>query len=242
MDEPKRKSFLDILRKNLSLADRSAFITRFVYIGECRGSTSDLQKKFRENVKEIKAEYGEDALTGILLVYPRNFIHLVEATEEIIYRHLKGVLGKQSEKLIGRVIPLPANHNIFKLYFIDWHVVQIRNPPWLLDKIETIELDEIQRQIKNCLSKMYLLSEYLLNERDASREKTIDALTTISRVKPYYLPEVTIVEYLLSIKTPVLEDLRNYINKFDAVPSINFYNDRIWPPAHGFIPQMINSN
>ncbi|XP_032454847.1 uncharacterized protein LOC103316931 isoform X2 [Nasonia vitripennis] len=208
MDEPKRKSFLDILRKNLSLADRSAFITRFVYIGECRGSTSDLQK----------------------------------ATEEIIYRHLKGVLGKQSEKLIGRVIPLPANHNIFKLYFIDWHVVQIRNPPWLLDKIETIELDEIQRQIKNCLSKMYLLSEYLLNERDASREKTIDALTTISRVKPYYLPEVTIVEYLLSIKTPVLEDLRNYINKFDAVPSINFYNDRIWPPAHGFIPQMINSN
>lgn len=46
----------------------------------------------------------------------------------------------------------------------------------------------------------------------------------MSKAKPYCLPEVTVVEYLLSTRTSVLEDLRNYIDKFNAVPSINFYN------------------
>lgn len=40
---------------------------------------------------------------------------------------------------------------------------------------------------------------------------------------PHLLPEVTRIEYLLSVKSPAIQDLRDYLKKFEEIPFFNFY-------------------
>ncbi|XP_011502646.1 PREDICTED: uncharacterized protein C7orf62 homolog [Ceratosolen solmsi marchali] len=240
MEEPKRKSFLDNLKEQLSLINRSTLTTRFLYIGEYKGSKNNLRKKMNLNVTELNEEYGEIVLTGFLLVYPKYFLHLIEASEEIIYRHLQAIFAADFQEILGHVISLPTSYNIYKLYFSDWHYAFAANPPVLLSKIEQIELHEIHKQIKNCLFKMYSLSEYLMDVGNKSRNSFVEIIKNLETNASDYLPEVTIIEYLLSIETSVLKDLRDYLKAFNDFPTINFYNDCIWPPPSSFAPRVIN--
>lgn len=49
------------------------------------------------------------------------------------------------------------------MYFSNWYTVSITSPPLLSDKIENMDVNEIQKQIKNVLSKLYSLCEYLMD-------------------------------------------------------------------------------
>ncbi|XP_014218380.1 testis-expressed protein 47-like [Copidosoma floridanum] len=219
MEEPKRKSFLDVVKHNLSLADRSEPVTRFVYVGSYSGCRDDLQRWMKNNVKELNEEYKKIVFTGLLLVYPESVVHLIEASEEAIYKHLQFV-QKDKSSMLKNVILLPARYFLYMKYFSEWHMAYVTNPPMLFDQIDSQELEEVGKQIRNCLFKIYSLCEYLSNHK-----KMIDHLKDLSELQ-HLLPEVTVVEYILSLTVPEVQNLKMYLKEFNQVPLIHLYNGK----------------
>ncbi|XP_058805694.1 uncharacterized protein LOC131672473 [Phymastichus coffea] len=186
MEKPRRRrSFLDIVKNDLELAGRRSLLTRFVYIGEYKGPTSDALSIFKRNVRELSEQH-EEAICGLLLLYPEHFVHLIE----------------------------------------------ISSPPLLLETAERSELATVEKHTRNCLLKMYSLCEVLTATRTNGTTETQhpkEAAKNLNAIAPHLLPELTAVEYLLSIQSSALNDIRHYLLAFKRIPLVKLFNDRVWP-------------
>ncbi|XP_043277377.1 uncharacterized protein [Venturia canescens] len=151
---------------------QNQFITRLVYFGTYRGTEEYLQKKFETVIKYLRSEYSDSPVTGLLLVYPFYFVHVIEASEEMIYRHLQAIFNEEGMKInLGRVLPLPPYHHVHKLGSVD---------------------------------------EVLKSLGDENDQR--------------YLPESTLIEFLLKSKSSILRDIREYVELARIVPHIKLYN------------------
>lgn len=168
----------------------------------------------------------------------------------------------------------------FQRFFSDWcHVYTI--PPTLLGTLEGYTLEYIQKQVSNCLTKVYMLCEYIANTmREKVREiirnwKEIWRITNYRRMKlreiPFrqilnpisnwdrmkiprpldfvtrfhsilqsidvrdalhgwgsraarYLPESTILEFLLHVESPVLETVQDRLRMYSDMSPGEFWD------------------
>lgn len=55
-----------------------------------------------------------------------------------------------------------------------------------------------------------------------------EALNDLGKLQSDYLPEITVIEYLLSLESPVLQDLHDYLTKIKKIPCINLYNGNLF--------------
>ncbi|XP_014608166.1 PREDICTED: uncharacterized protein LOC106788933 isoform X2 [Polistes canadensis] len=147
MTETTRQSLLDVVEGNLKTINYSTYITRFLYFGEYFHSSDELQEVMGKIVNALNGNSNENLITGLLLVYPRFYMHLLEADE------VAGLLFNLNEKI------------------------------------------------------------------------------------PQYLPEMTVLEFLLNVKSNVLTTVEDYLRIYRDVPFIQFYGDTIWPPPSDNIPR-----
>ncbi|XP_053985153.1 testis-expressed protein 47-like [Hylaeus volcanicus] len=223
--EPARRSLLDVIRKNLRTADRVTYITRIVYIGEYVGSHIDLEKKMESVINDLKADYVNISISGLLLVYPQYYVHVLEASEEIVYKHLEGLYSNQhGDCKLKKAIFLPSHQHVHQRFFTEWfHVYTI--PPTLLEKLESHEMTEIQTQVSNCLKKVYTLCDNIGNTvRDFSVPMK-DVVRNISGNVARLFPESTVLEYLLNVNCPVLFTAEEFLKVYATVPLVNLYSE-----------------
>ncbi|CAL7949875.1 unnamed protein product [Xylocopa violacea] len=228
--EPVRKSRLDIIRKNLRAAGKTEYVTRIVYIGEYIGVHSNLEERMESIVHDLQEDYVNYSITGLLLVYPQYFIHVFEASENIIYRHLKALYDREIEDCeIVRTIFLPTYHHVHQRFFIGWfHVYMI--PPSLLQKIESSELEDIQLQTSNCFNKVYSLCSHISSAIHDTSIPMDEVMRNVNNRIARLYPESTLLEYLLNVKSPVFLTVEEYLRLHSTIPLINLYADTIWPP------------
>ncbi|XP_033217326.1 testis-expressed protein 47-like [Belonocnema kinseyi] len=236
MNEPVRKSYLDIVKRNLRAADRLTFCTRFIYFGEYYDTAEVFEKQMKNIINHLNHEHNDIPIYGLLLVYPKYFIHLVTSCEEMIFRHFKAIfLDKGSEVKLGKVLHLPVQHHIYRPYFTHWYST-ITSPPVLLEKLENTELPEIEKHVRNIMLKIYKLCEFVIDANSKTGEPVSHILKDIEEKNPENLPESTVLEFLLNCNSPVLVDMRHYLKSYVEIPDINFYNDRVWPVPSKFMP------
>ncbi|XP_023289327.1 testis-expressed protein 47 isoform X2 [Orussus abietinus] len=192
-------------------------------------------------IYKLTTEQNNVNITGMLLMYPNCFICLVETYEEIIFRYLKEVFeDKEFEINFGTVIHLPVYYHAHQRFFTGWFTT-FTKPPTLLDKLDASGIDELQKQMSNCVSKVYNLCEYIVDTRERNQVNTEEILNRVGELVPQYLPESTVLEFLLKSKAPVLTDIREYLKCYTAVPFISFYNDKIWPAPGDLMPRDVFS-
>ncbi|XP_076666017.1 uncharacterized protein LOC143367749 isoform X2 [Andrena cerasifolii] len=186
-------------------------------------------------INDLQADYANVPISGLFLVYPQYYIHVLETSEDIIYKHLKALYDDKSEDCrFGKSIFLPFYHHVHQTLFTEWfHVYTV--PPTLLDKLESYELTDIQKQVANCLEKVYTLCESITNTaRDYSVSMT-DVVRNLSDKISRMFPESTVLEYLLNAKHSVFLTVEDYIKIHATVPFIHLYQDSIWPPPRDFM-------
>ncbi|XP_011686697.1 PREDICTED: uncharacterized protein LOC105449276 isoform X3 [Wasmannia auropunctata] len=139
LTEPVRKSALDVVQYNLRAAGYKSYITRVVYFGEYHGTHEVLRKRMENIIRDLRADYNNMPITGLFLVYPTCYIHVLEAWEDIIYKHYELVYAVDDDECkFGRAIPLPSYHHVHQRYFSGWcHVYTI--PPTLLGTLEALD-------------------------------------------------------------------------------------------------------
>ncbi|XP_076762714.1 uncharacterized protein LOC143430368 [Xylocopa sonorina] len=173
-------------------------------------------------IHDLQEDYINSSITGLFLVYPQYFIHVFEASENIIYRHLKGLYDSKIEDCeIVRSIFLPTYHHVHQRFFMDWfHVYMI--PPSLLQKIESFELEDIQLQTSNCFNKVYSLCSHISNAIHDTSVTMDEVMRNIhNRIARLY-PESTLLEYLLNVKSPVLLTVEEYLQISPRTEAIHF--------------------
>ncbi|XP_043491112.1 testis-expressed protein 47-like isoform X1 [Polistes fuscatus] len=237
MTETTRKSLLDVVEGNLKSINYSTYITRLLYFGEYFHSSDELQEVMGKIVNALNGNSNENFITGLLLVYPRFYMHLLEAPEDIIYMHFKDIYeNKNKEGKFGKAIILLTCHHVYHRFFIDWYHVYTLAPS-LLEKIENQTLEEIKKQISNCCIKFYHLCEYISTVMRENADEVAELLFNLNEKIPQYLPEMTVLEFLLNVKSNVLTIVEDYLRIYSDVPFIQFYGDTIWPPPTDNIPR-----
>ncbi|KAL6265478.1 hypothetical protein P5V15_002274 [Pogonomyrmex californicus] len=197
--EPVRKSALDVVQYNLRAVGY----------------------RMEDIIQDLCMDYNNIPITGLFLVYPTCYVHVLEAWEDVIYKHYELLYTTDdSECKFGKAIPLPSYHHVHQRFFSGWcHVYMI--PPTLIGTpVEARTLDEIQKQVSNCLIKVYALCEYIAN---AVHKKSIDVQDALENLKDKarYLPENTVLESLLNVNLPVLKTVEEYLRLYsDVSPSV----------------------
>ncbi|XP_043461996.1 uncharacterized protein LOC122498367 [Leptopilina heterotoma] len=213
MNEPVRKSYFDIVKRNLRAADR-----QIVKI-----------------MNELNSKFSDIPIFGLMLIYQKYFIHLVTAPEEMIFRHLKAIFFDTEEIKLGKVLHLPVQHHVYRPYLTKWYSI-ITKPPILLEKLENTELSEIERHVENMMIKIYKLCEFLMDTKLKTDQSIHEILQNIEKKVPEFLPEITVLEYLLNANSPVFYDLRVHLKIIVEIPYVHFYSDRVWPTPCNFMP------
>ncbi|XP_015181003.1 PREDICTED: uncharacterized protein LOC107068782 [Polistes dominula] len=135
-------------------------------------------------IHALNGNSNENLITGLLLIYPRFYMHLLEAPEDIIYMHFKDIYeNKNKDGKFGKAIVLLVYHHVY-------HAHEIAG------------------------------SLFHLNEEI-----------------PEYLPEMTVLEYFLNLKSNILTTVEDYMRIYRDVPFIEFYGDTIWPPPSYNLPR-----
>ncbi|XP_026825082.1 uncharacterized protein LOC105280920 [Ooceraea biroi] len=203
--EPVRKSILDVVRRNLRAAG-------------C---------KMEGIIHELCMDYSDMPITGLFLVYPTCYVHVLEAWEDIIYKHYELMYAtKNDECKFGKAIPLPSYHHVYQRFFTGWcHVYMI--PPTLLEMLEDHTLAGIQKHVFNCLIKVYALCEYVSN---TVREKSISVQHVLHQLEgpraAQYLPESTVFEFLLNVKSPVIKTIQEHSLMYSDMSPSAFWDGK----------------
>ncbi|KAM0736019.1 hypothetical protein ACS0PU_009980 [Formica fusca] len=237
--EPVRKTALDVIQYNLHAAGCNTYVTRVVYFGKYYGTHEVLRKRMEDIIHDLQMDYSDMPITGLFLVYPKYYIHLLEAWEDIIYKHYKLMYTtKNNECKFGKAIPLPSYHHVHQRFFASWcHFYTI--PPTLIGISEGHTLDDIQKQVSNCLMKMYTLCEYVAKESlDKKSINVQNVLRNLEDKAARNLPESTVLEFLLSVNSPVLKTVEEYLQMHsDMSPSAFWDDNNVWPPPCDIMPR-----
>ncbi|XP_067210655.1 uncharacterized protein [Linepithema humile] len=123
----------------------------------------------------------------------------------------------------GKAIPLPSYHHVHQRFFAGWcHAYTI--PPTLPETLKGRTLDDIQKEVSNCLIKIYALCEYIAN---ITCEKSIDVqdvLQNLGDKAARYLPESTVLEFLLNVKSPVLKTVEDHLQMYSDMSPSTFWD------------------
>ncbi|XP_018367159.1 PREDICTED: uncharacterized protein LOC108763786 [Trachymyrmex cornetzi] len=236
LTEPVRKSVLDVIQYNLRAIGYKTYITRVVYIGKYHGTHEVLPKRMENIIRDLRVDYNNMPITGLFLVYPSCYIHILEAWEDIIYKHYELMYAMDDDKCkFEKAIPLPSYHHVHQRFFSGWcHVYMI--PLTLIGTLEAHTLDDILKQVSNCLIKVYTLCEYIAK---AVHEKSIDVQDVLLNLgDKAYLPESTVLEFLLNVNSPVLKTVEEHLQIYsDASPSAFWDDNNVWPPPCDIMPR-----
>ncbi|KYN40998.1 hypothetical protein ALC56_04591 [Trachymyrmex septentrionalis] len=236
-----------------------------------------------ENImRDLCVDDDNSSITGLLVVYPLYYIHILEAWEDMIYKHyeLINLMFVISDDVcrFGKTISLPSYHHVHQRFFSAWcHVYMI--PLTLPRTIEAQTLDDILKEVLKCLIKVYTFCEYIVNMMYEQRSKgDIKRPTLCADVeqrfdetsKNYwrkgekdfeseilnsiaikdvllgdlgdkaarYLPESTVLKFLLSVNLPVFKSVEEYLQMYsDASPSAFWDDNNVWPPPCDIMPR-----
>ncbi|KAK6632659.1 hypothetical protein RUM43_013427 [Polyplax serrata] len=246
MQEVSRYDLLSVLQKAMKYSQKKIFLHRIIYIANyTQTAASDATQNSRvfnilidSNIKLINEDYCEDVITGFGLFYSGYFINIIEGPEETLIKHLKSLVNTfdqnfQKSPEVTRMKILLVSHHINKRYYASWNG-RSASPPLLLEKIEQTDNEASVRQIQNCIMKLYRMSEYLRNQNPNYLRAAMDNISELCR---HYLPEVNLLDFLLSC--PALIDLREYIETYGSVPDFSLYRETIWPLPSDFVPKNI---
>ncbi|XP_012055094.1 PREDICTED: uncharacterized protein LOC105618163 [Atta cephalotes] len=122
-------------------------------------------------------------------------------------------------------------------FFSGWcHVYMI--PPTLIGTLEAQTLDDILKQVSNCLIKVYTLCKYIANVMHTKSINIQDVLRNLGDKAAWYLPESTVLEFLLNVNSPVLKTVEEYLQMYsDASPSAFWDDNNVWPPPCDIMPR-----
>ncbi|GBP66464.1 hypothetical protein EVAR_51450_1 [Eumeta japonica] len=197
------------------------YACRMIYIGEHTLPKDELINLYRTMVFAVNGMYCDVRIGGLLLVYDSYFIHVVEGSEDTIYRLLRFVTSNAEEleraqanheepkeglasinivaespepekKIFKALKMIVTYHSIRKLQFSSWRALYARPPALVTRPNVRAPLAQHMEQLRIFLNKIWKLIDLAVADKDL----TFENLSTHDP-KIEALPEVALLDFLL---------------------------------------------
>ncbi|XP_008820802.1 testis-expressed protein 47 [Nannospalax galili] len=176
----------------------------------------------------LKHHLGE-AVTGLLLIYPTSFLHILETSNGTLFRILLDYVvheKDETEFMIQNMKIIVISHNIPTRLFMQWHVSVINVPVMYLDDVtQSQSLAEVTTEF---LTLTHRLALHLFKTVKVGTKEPGDNL---HQVAPDLLLPEQIIKYLCNAEE--FMDAATFLSMYNKPIHVTLHSDIVWPaPSH----------
>ncbi|XP_038067153.1 testis-expressed protein 47-like isoform X2 [Patiria miniata] len=234
MYESNRLTLLEVIEERNRALNRKALLHRLVYIARLSDQLDDkrdLGAHYEKKFKQWQSHFQGEGATGMLLVYPNHYVHLVESSSEMLMALIRDlgtmeVTGDQA--LISQSKVLVISSNVPTRLFSQWSFRVLNLPASRLEEYETSE--PIQSLAPECLALMLKLGAYLAKQPKVTLKNVMDSLH--EKVPDLLIPQ-DLIGFLL--QSTDLCSPKEFLNRYDKPLDIVLDSELVWPlPTKNF--------
>nr|XP_002733272.1 PREDICTED: uncharacterized protein C7orf62-like isoform X1 [Saccoglossus kowalevskii] len=222
-----RLNLLDVIEDRNRALNKKALLHRLVYIaklGQELNDKRDVGSYYEKQFKYWQNQYQGEGVTGILLVYPSHYVHLIESSQEVLLaliRDLKQIEDK-GEGMITQSKVLVYSGNVPTRLFNHWNSRVLNLPASRLELYETNE--SVENLVPECLTQLLKLGAFLAKQPKISLKNVLDSLH--DKVPELLIPQDLIGYLLQSLQ---LASPAEYLTKYDVPFDTVLDNELVWP-------------
>ncbi|GFO02523.1 hypothetical protein PoB_002902800 [Plakobranchus ocellatus] len=240
----KRGRMFDWPKKNLfeatCLADEARgsmkyLVHRLVYISKIRGVNVDrtaIGNHYDQLVKKLAADYpGSEPITGLMLIYLKHIVHVVETSSDIILKLVHDLQAMEMDeesyvaksKILQLLVFFNRQHINTRLYQ-QW---QFRTLDIVEHGIEAYDTNEsFENLVVEILTQLLKLGVFLYKQPKLNLKNAMDSLH--DKV-PELLPQQSVVHFLLEENDSSMVTPKEFIDINEKPFDTSLESDMVWP-------------
>uniref|UniRef100_A0A7S0RUF1 BLUF domain-containing protein n=1 Tax=Pyramimonas obovata TaxID=1411642 RepID=A0A7S0RUF1_9CHLO len=219
-----RQSLLDVVQEKLQKQGKTVVYSRLVYVASLEAKVTDKEalQAFHEQIFASSRPEDKPDHTGMLLVFPNCFVHVIETQTKHILSFLRE-LSKISaaDRPYGGMRIISSTEDIPARVFSQWFCTFCTAPTQ--DKYETIQKEELV----TCASDINLKFIKFGKQLSEMSEKEVQSAMQDLRAAYVELPTTNqVVGLILSDEPPTLEE---FMDIYDCPIDIDLDSENVWP-------------
>lgn len=228
--EAHRTSLLEVIEdKNRALSKKN-LVHRLVYIGKLRNEVEDRNEvgnHYERLLKNLMNNFQHsEPMTGLLLVYMKHLIHVIEASSDMIREVMRDIetCQKGQDGFLEQAKILVISHDINNRLYQQWNFRTLDIQAARMEAYESSEgADKI---IIDMLSQMLKLGNKLSITPKVAFKSALDSL---HEKFPDLLPQQGHIHFLMeeNDSSMILPD--EYLNMYDKPYDVVLESEMVWP-------------
>merc|ERR1711976_67299 len=225
--EAQRTSLLDIIEDRNRTLNKKSLLHRMVVISKMyHQNFTEIGQWYEKFFKGVQNQYQCEGVTGLLLLYPRHCVHVVESCLEVLIellRHVQHEADTGTGNMEASKI-LIVSHDIPHRQYNQWsfRILDIEAPQ--IEDYETSE--ESDALVTDMLTQLLKLGAYISKQPKVSLKNAMDSLH--DKV-PEFLPQQDVIGYLLENEEQCITTPLQYLSKYDQPYDVVLASDLVWP-------------
>jgi len=227
LDNITRQNLLNIVLEGTRSTNRKCLLHRIIYLGRLNPDIrnpvelGDHYKNFFRGVagNNDKQSWQTEQATGLLLLYPSYFLHILEGPENMLFDVIEENIKKENNAMIDCKV-LVFVSNIPGRMFSNWqyHVLSLTAVRMDASKMQ----ESFESAITDALTLIHKLSKELIKAK-VQMKGTLDLTTKYSHL---LLPQ-DLIESLLGLKE--LLTFSQFKEKYMLPLHVTLSNEMVWP-------------
>uniref|UniRef100_A0ABM5FM69 Testis-expressed protein 47-like isoform X1 n=1 Tax=Pogona vitticeps TaxID=103695 RepID=A0ABM5FM69_9SAUR len=216
--------------KGSGKGEAKSFLHRLIFLAKISPDLADkrdLAQYWEELfVRLQRYHYHAEEITGLLLLYPKYVVHILESSSDVLYSVLRDLrdMEQQQRVLVLDAKILVMSHNLPSRLFQQWNYKVLAMPERHQDYVlHTPHEESVDALISECLTALLCLGKHLL-KYPKSPKNLPDAI--VEKVPELIIPQDTL-HYLLASEE--LLSPAQYLDLFDSPLNILMDSEITWP-------------
>ncbi|XP_038206255.1 testis-expressed protein 47-like [Zerene cesonia] len=260
------RTVLNVVEENFERHHLKTYALRMIYTGEHTMTKQEIIQQFEQTIHDVNASYCEINVHGLLLVYDSYFVHIVEGSEDTVYRHLRFLfqrelswieyMKKQDEEAANtddeeegiKLLEEPEEtieRRMFKRLkmLVTYHSITKRFfDGWRAVTARPPSLVgklDVYGPLSEHVEQLRICLDKISKFCALAQADEELSFTGLSANDPKMeaLPEVTLLDYLL--QSQHILDLRHVVHLHRRVDDYAFYFEKVWPLPSHFTPRLL---
>ncbi|XP_012666316.1 testis-expressed protein 47 [Otolemur garnettii] len=226
-----RGNYLHVQEDKQRLQFKKFLLHRMFLVAKIQANVEkkDIAEYYEQVFQSILKQHLEEAVTGVLLIYPTSLLHILESSNGTLFQILLDYLAHENDPqyFAQEMKIIVISHNIPTRLFMQWYVSVIKVPVMYLDDVtQSQSLKEVTTEF---ITHIHKLSFFLFKTIKVGSKGPGDNLHQIA--PDLLLPE-QIIKYLCKCKE--FMDPATFINMYNKPVYITFDSEVVWPAPSRF--------
>jgi len=224
-----RTSLLEVIEDRNRALNKKNLIHRVFMVsrlGDGVSNRAEVGQYYDHFLKQMRSEMQTEPITGLMLIYLKHVVHVLECSSDIILEVAKELTNQEnnSEGMISNSKILVISHDINHRQYQAWgfRTLDIVEPG-----LESYEpTDSVENLVVDLLQQLLKLGSFLAKQPKLNLKNAMDSLH--DKV-PELLPQQAVVHFLLEDNNPCIMVPEEYVNIYQQPYDIVLDSDLVWP-------------